>query len=80
MTSAYDFTELRDYLFPQQSRDVTIPAGMTRIVLNIPLIDDEEPEADQEFDLVIAPGSLIAGILRGRFGRSRITIVDDDHC
>ena len=78
MTSVYDFTGQRDYLFPQ--RLVTIPAGVTRIVLNISLMDDEESEADKEFDLVIAPGSLIAGILRGRFGRSRITIVDDDHC
>ena len=77
MTSAYDFTGLLDYFFPQ--RVVTIPAGMTNVTLNISLDDDQTSEVDEHFDLVIAVGSLISGILRGRLGRARITIVDDDH-
>ena len=52
---------------------------MTSVTLNISLDDDQTSEVDEHFDLVIAVGSLISGILRGRLGRARITIVDDDH-
>ena len=76
MTSAYDFTGLLDYLFPQRLQVVTIPPGVTRVALNISLIDNQDSEVDKLFDLVI---TRIAGILRGRLNRARITIVDDDH-
>ena len=79
MTSAYDFTGLLDYLFPQRLQVVTIPPGVTRVALNISLIDNQDSEVDKLFDLVITRRLLIAGILRGRLNRARITIVDDDH-
>ena len=78
MTSAYGFTGLRDYLLPQ--RVVIIPAGVTRVALNISLTDNQDSEVDKFFDLFILPRPLIDyDLLRGRLDTARITVVDDDH-
>ena len=55
-----------------------IPAGMTMAPFDIPIIDDDVLEGNEDFDIVIIQGSLPDGVTRGVPGRATVTIVDDD--
>ena len=57
---------------------VTIPAGMTRVPFNVSIINDNILENDEDFELIIIPGSLPDNVRRGSTGRTRVTIVNDD--
>ena len=57
---------------------VIIPAGQTHIKLNISVTDDNVPEDDKNFDLIIIGRSLSKGFVRGEIRRIRVIIVDDD--
>ena len=79
MNIAYDFAGLLDYSF-NRPFFLTIPAGETRVSFNVTLQNDDMLEGNENFELVIViPGSLVAGIVRGRLNRAMITIVDDDN-
>ena len=55
---------------------ITIPAGMTRAMVSIPIVNDTIVEGDEDFDVVLQPGSPGIGI--GTPGRAVVTIIDDN--
>ena len=57
---------------------VTIPAGETSATFNVTIINDNILENDEDFDLIIVPGSLPNGVTRGNPGRATVTITNDD--
>ena len=57
---------------------VTIPAGATMIPFDIPIVDDGTFEDNEDFDIIIVPGSLPTSVTRGNPGRARVTIEDDN--
>ena len=57
---------------------VVIPAGMTMVPFDISIVDDDILEGDENFDIVIVPGTLPDGVTRGDPGIATVTIVDDD--
>ena len=57
---------------------VVIPAGMTMVPFDISIVDDSILEGDEDFDIVIVPGTLPDDVTRGAPGRATVTIVDDD--
>ena len=57
---------------------VTIPAGVTTVPFDVQIIDDMILENDEDFDLIIIPGSLPDNVTRGNPGRTTVTIADDD--
>ena len=57
---------------------VVIPAGMTMVPFDISIVDDSILEGDEDFDIVIVPGTLPDGVTRGDPGRATVTIADND--
>ena len=57
---------------------VTIPAGVTRVPFDVPINDDMILENDEDFDLIIVPGSLPDNVMRGSTSRTTVTITDND--
>ncbi|XP_065918054.1 uncharacterized protein [Dysidea avara] len=62
--------------FDNSSFIITIPAGMTRRMISIPIVNDTIVEGDEDFDVVLQPGS--NGIVIGTPGRTIVTIIDDN--
>jgi len=58
--------------------DVRIPAGDTSVTFDVPIVDDDILENDEDFDLTIVRGSLPDGVTRGNPGTSTVTIINDD--
>ena len=56
---------------------VTIPAGQTTATFNIPIINDDILEIDENLMLTIN-SSLPDGVTRGTPSEATVTIVDDD--
>ena len=57
---------------------VTFPAGVTSVPFSVQIIDDTVLENDEDFDLIIIPGSLPSNVTRGSTVRTTVTIADDD--
>ena len=57
---------------------VTIPAGATMVPFDIPIVDDNVLEGNEDFDIIIVPGSLPDGVNLGNPVRARVNIIDDD--
>ena len=48
------------------------------VSFNISIVDDMILEGNENFDIIIVPGSLPNDVTRGVPGRTRVTIVNDD--
>ena len=48
------------------------------VAFDVPITDDMILEGDEDFDLIIVPGSLPDGVTRGNPNRASVTIVDND--
>ena len=57
--------------------DIAMPAGVTRLGLDLVLFDDNVPEANETFQLIITTRSLPDGFRHG--DRATVTIVDNDN-
>ena len=57
---------------------VTFPAGSTRALLNISIIDDDIAESIENFTLFIDPSSLPSNVTMGDYNQTTITILDND--
>ena len=57
---------------------VTFPIGVTMVPFDVPITDDMILEGNEDFDLIIVPGSLPNGVSRGNPNRASVTIVDND--
>lgn len=69
--------ESDDYVF-EEPYSIEISVGQTNISFNIPIIDDNIFEENENFDIIIIPESLPNGFTRHNPGETRITIVDND--
>ena len=57
---------------------ITFPAGTTIVYLNIPIIDDNIVEDDENFTLTINSSSLPTNIVIGNVNEITVTIANDD--
>ncbi|XP_065884398.1 IgGFc-binding protein-like isoform X2 [Dysidea avara] len=57
---------------------VTFPAGVTSVVIDISITDDDTSENEEDFTLIIDTSSLPTRVNTGRLVQSRVVIVDDD--
>ena len=57
---------------------VTFTMGVTRVPFDVPIIDDNVLEANEDFTITINPSSLPNGVTRGSPGATTVTIADDD--
>ena len=57
---------------------VIIPAGATMVPFDIPIVDDNILEDNEDFDIIIVPGSLPDDVSVGNPGRATVNIIDDD--
>ena len=57
---------------------VTFPAGQTTATFDVPMIDDDILEGNENFMLTIDETSLPDRVTRGSPGEATVTIVDDD--
>ena len=57
---------------------VRIPAGTTVVPFDIPIVDDNILEGNEDFDIIIVPGSLPDDVSVGNPGRATVNIIDDD--
>ena len=57
---------------------VTFPAGVTMVAFDVPVTDDMIVEDNEDFNLIIVPGSLPADVTCGTPNRASVTIVDND--
>ena len=57
---------------------VIIPAGRTTATFDVPIIDDNILEGNEDFVLTIDVASLSTGVTHGSPGETTVTIVDDD--
>ena len=64
--------------FSTDSQFVTFPPGITRVNFNVTIIDDNEVEEDEDFQLAILSQQSNRRIVIGRRRRTRIIIMDDD--
>ena len=48
------------------------------VPFDIPIVDDNILENDEDFNIIIVPGSLPGGVTRGNPGAATVTIVNDD--
>lgn len=76
MTSDYDFIYIGGEDYEVVSDSVTIPAKQIHVNFSIALLNDDIPEENENFDLLIRSRS---DYERGKFRKVRITIVDDDN-
>ena len=58
--------------------NVTIPAGMTRVPFNVPIINDNIVEVNEKFDLIIDLPSLPPNVNIGSIHQATVMILDDD--
>ena len=57
---------------------VTISAGITMIAFDVPIMDYNIYEGNENFNLSINSSSLPTDVTRGNPGEATVTIVDDD--
>ena len=57
---------------------VIIPAGAVMVPFDIPIADDNILENNENFDIIIVPGSLPDDVSVGNPGRATVNIIDDD--
>jgi len=57
---------------------ITFPAGVTSVTFDVPIIDDNILEGNENFMLTIDQSSLPTGINRSYPGSGTVTIVDND--
>ena len=57
---------------------ITIPAGDTRAMLDIAILEDANEEGNELFNVNIVSGNLPAGVALGSVGQVEVTIVDND--
>jgi len=57
---------------------VLFPAGTTMASFNIPIVNDDVSENNEQFTITIDPSSLPTGVSSGSTGASIVTILDDD--
>ena len=57
---------------------VTFPAGVTSVLFDIPINDDDVFEGNENFTITIDPSSLPTDVSVGNPGQATVTIVDDD--
>ena len=57
---------------------VTFPVGMTIASFNVPIIDDNILEDDEQFDLTIISSSLPDGFTVDNPSQAMVTITDND--
>ena len=57
---------------------VTIPAGVTSVPFDVPIINDAILEGNEKFNLIIVPRSLPERVTRSSPGRAKVIVVDDD--
>ena len=57
---------------------VTISAGITMIAFDVPIIDYNIYEGNENFNLSINSSSLPTDVTRGNPSEATVTIVDDD--
>ena len=48
------------------------------VPFDIPIVDDSALEGNEDFDIVIVPGSLPNDVTRGDPGTATVNIIDDD--
>jgi len=58
--------------------NVTFPAGVTSLLLNVPINEDNILEDNEEFTLIIIPNALPDRVTHGSIGQAVVHIVDDD--
>ena len=56
---------------------VTFPAGATIVPFNIPIVDDNILEGNEDFDIIIVPESLPDDVTHGNPGRATVNIIDN---
>ena len=71
-----DFTGNDDY--GPGPYTVTIPAGQTMVPFDIPIVNDGTFEDNEDFNIIIVPGSLPGDVTRGNPGMATVNIIDDD--
>ena len=57
---------------------VVIPPGVIMVPFDIPVVDDNILEGNENFYIIIITGSLPNDVTRRNFGRARLTIIDDE--
>ena len=57
---------------------IIIPAGRTTVSFNVTILDDNELEENENFNVVILAKSLPSNIILGDANMSAVIIVDDD--
>ena len=63
---------------PKTDSRVLFPDGTTRATFRIPIIDDEDYEDSETFQVTVNPLSLPYGIAIGSISRALVTIMDND--
>ena len=58
---------------------ITIPAGQITAIFDVPIIDNDILEGNENFMLSIDETSLLTGITCGDAGESEVSIVDNGH-
>ena len=58
--------------------NVTFPAGVTSVLFNIPIFDDDTPEENENFSIAVNTDSLPDGVTTGSPSRVIMMIRNDD--
>ena len=64
--------------YDSRQYSIVIPAEQTNVKFNVSIIDDVIVETNEVFSLMIIPESLTDQVTLGKFGRTQVTIVDND--
>ena len=70
------FTEELDFIFGQ--RNISFPAGVTRITFNVTIIEDNILEHNESFSVSVDPLTLPNRVTIGTSNHTTITIIDND--
>ena len=62
--------------YDSKPHSIMLPAGMTSIMLNVPIFDDDTLEDDETFTLTINPSNDY--MIRRNRNETRVTIKNDD--
>ena len=63
---------------PKADERVIFPNGITRETFRIPIIDDDDYEDSETFEVTVDPLSLPYGIAIGSTSKAEVTILDND--
>ena len=64
--------------YASEQYNVTVPAGMTRVSVYVPIINDDSLDFNKNFDLVINRSLLPFNVNVGSTYQTTVTIMDDD--